>query len=245
MRTVVQGDVYDFERRFYLANNAGIVVVGPVRHERVLRTLKLLFGGWVKGALVPATFRQPPRTTEVRVVKVEAPEIPRIELRGGVIGLKATDPDFLVVQVLVRLLEGRLRRDASVQSSDRVVVEAPLRILPGPVFFSASIAPERALAFSRAATDGFASMAAESVSLEELSLAKASLTSERSTMSIGDQLLELEFFALPRNYPLNLAPRLEAVTTAEVQRVARRLLTANALTVVVFGPVGESFKPQT
>ncbi len=243
--SIVQGDVFDYERRFYLANNAQIVVVGPVHHERVLRTLKLFFGGWVKGALVPATFRQPQRTTEVRVVKVEAPDIPKVELRGGVIGLKVTDQDFLVAQVLARILEARLKRDASVQTGDRVAVETPMRVLPGPVFFSASIAPERALAFSRAATDGFAAMATEIISSEELAAAKASLSSERSAMSVGDQLREIESNSLPRNHPLTFAPRLEAVTVADIQRVGRRLLTANALTVVVFGPVGESFKPQT
>lgn len=242
---VVQGDVYDYERRFYLANNASFVVTGPVRHERVLRTLKFLFGGWVKGALVPPTFRQPLRTTEVRVVKVEAPEVPKVELRAGLIGVRATDPDFLVVQVLTRVLEARLKRDASVQASDRVAIVAPQRLLPGPIFISASIAPERAQAFSRAATDGFATMASGIVEAEELSSAKASLTSERSAMSIGDQLREIEFYGLPRNYPLNFAPRLGAVTAGDVQRVAQRLLAANALTVVVLGPVGESFKPQT
>ncbi|MEP7274467.1 MAG: pitrilysin family protein [Acidobacteriota bacterium] len=242
---VVQGDVYDFERRFYLANNASIVVVGPVNHDRVLRTLKLLFGGWVKGAIVPSTFRQPQRTTEVRVVKVEAPNLSKVELRGGVIGLRATDQDYLIAQVLARILEARLKRDASVQGGDRVSVEALARVLPGPIFFSASIAPDRAQAFSRAATDGFAAMASEIVSAEELAAAKASLSSERAAMSIGDQLRQIEFYSLPRNYPLTFAPRLDAVTAADIQRVGRRLLTANALTVVVFGPVGEAFKPQT
>lgn len=242
--TIQQGDIFDFERRFYLANNASFVVVGPVRHERVLRTLKFLFGGWVKGATVPTTFRQPQHSSSVRVVKIEA-DAPKLELRGGVVGLRATDPDFLAVQVMARVLEARLRKDVSYQSSDRVSVYAPMRVLPGPVFFSASISTDRAVAFSRAATDGFAAMASQIVTAEELLAAKASLTSERAAMSIADQLREIEYYSLPRNYPLTFAPRLGAISAGDVQRVAQRLMAANALTLVVFGPAGESFKPQS
>jgi zinc protease len=242
--TIQQGDIFDFERRFYMANNASFVVVGPVRHERVLRTLKFLFGGWVKAAAVPATFRQPQRNAAVRVVKIDA-DAPKLELRGGLVGIRGTDPDFLAVQVMARVLEARLKRDASYQSSDRVAVYAPMRVLPGPVFFSASIATDRAAAFSRAATDGFAAMAAQAVSAEELLAAKASLTGERAAMSIADQLREIEYYSLPRNYPLTYAPRLGVITAADVQRVAQRLLSANALTLVVFGPAGEGFKPQS
>ena len=239
-----QGDIHDFESRFYLANNAVALIVGPIRHERAVRAFKLLFGGWVKGPVVPPTFRQPQRTTEVRVIRVVAPEASKVELRGGVVGLRAIDEDFVVAQVIARVLEARLKRDAAAQASDRVVADAPSRRLAGPVFFSASITPERAVAFSRAATDGFAALAGGHVSAEELASAKAALANARAARSIGDQLREIEFYALPRTYPLTYMSRLEAVTAADVQRVAQRLLAANALTVVVLGPVAENLKPQ-
>jgi predicted Zn-dependent peptidase len=56
---------------------------------------------------------------------------------------------------------------------------------------------------------------------------------------MADQLFEVERFGLPKNTPLVWATRLDAITAAEVQRVARRLLEANALTVVVLGPTAE------
>jgi zinc protease len=242
--TIKQGDIHDFESRFYLANNAVALVVGPIRHERVVRAFKLLFGGWVKGPVVPPTFRQPQRTTEVRVVRVVAPEASKVELRGGVVGLKATDEDFVVGQVVARVLEARLKRDAAAQQADRVMADAPSRRLAGPIYFSASITPERAVAFSRAATDGFAALAGSPITAEELASAKASLASERGGRSVGDHLREIEFYALPRTYPLTYMTRLEAVTAADVQRVVQRLLAANALTVVVLGPVSENLKPQ-
>jgi predicted Zn-dependent peptidase len=47
---------------------------------------------------------------------------------------------------------------------------------------------------------------------------------------------------LPRNYPLTIPSKIESISAAEVQRVAKKLLDANALTVVVLGKVNESFK---
>jgi predicted Zn-dependent peptidase len=173
-----------------------------------------------------------------------APEASKVELRGGVVGLKATDEDFIVGQVVARILEARLKRDAAAQQADRVVADAPSRRLAGPIFFSASLTPERAVAFSRAATDAFAALAANHVPAEELASAKAGLANERAAQSIGDQVREIELYQLPRTYPLNYRSRLEAVTAADVQRVVQRLLAANALTVVVLGPVAENLKPQ-
>jgi predicted Zn-dependent peptidase len=49
---------------------------------------------------------------------------------------------------------------------------------------------------------------------------------------------------LPKNYPLNIKENIEKVSAADVQRVAKRLFDANAMTVVALGRVNESFKTQ-
>jgi zinc protease len=242
--SIIQGDISEFTRRFYIANDAVAVIAGPIAHERVMRAFKFVFGGWVKGALVPATFRQPPRVTELKLVKVDAADAERVELRGGVIGLKVTDRDYTVVEVLARVLDSRLKRKAERHGAEHVAALAPPRLLAGPFYFRASVAVDRAEAFSRAATDAFASLAAAPASAEELAAAKASLKSERQARSTAEQVREVEFFNLPRNHPLQAAARIDAVTASDAHRVARQLFAANALTVVVLGPVGDRFKPQ-
>jgi predicted Zn-dependent peptidase len=49
---------------------------------------------------------------------------------------------------------------------------------------------------------------------------------------------------LPKNYPLNVKENIEKISAADVQRVAKRLFDANAMTVVALGRVNESFKTQ-
>jgi zinc protease len=236
---ITYGDVYDFYKRLYLANNSVVVLRGDLKHERALHVFKTYLGGWVKGSVVPPAFRQPQRTTEVRVVKVEMTEAPAVELRSGVIGVKQTDPDFIATQVLARVLEAQLKRTGAGQPTSIAVQAAP-RILPGPFFISASVPAERAVEFSRQATDGFAALASAAVTAEELAAVKTALISEYAARPIEEQLREIEIYQLPRNYPLTFEAKVNAITAAELQRVARRLLEANALTVVVLGRVNEN-----
>jgi zinc protease len=238
LRAINQGDVYDFFRRFYLANNASAVVVGNISHDRVMQVFKLLFGGWVKGQIVPATFRQPPQTAQLRVVKVELPEAANVELRGGLIGVKHTDADFLATEVIARIVSNRLRNESGAAN---LSVKSAQRILAGPFYYSASVAADKAQEFSRRASEAFTSLVGAPVSASELAEAKSALTNDMAARPIEHNLRDIEMYLLPRNLPVEIGKKIEAISAADVQRVAKRLLDANALTVVVVGKVNEAF----
>jgi zinc protease len=233
------GDVYDFFRRFYLANNVSVTIVGPVTQERVMQVFKVYFGGWSKGQIVPATFRQPAQIAQLKLIKIAASDAPNIELRGGVIGVKQSDPDFLVMEVMARILNAQLKSQAA---DGNFTVRAEPRVLSGPFFFTASVPTDRASEFSRRATESLAALATASVAATELMAAKMNLNSDYAARPIEQHLRDIEAYALPRNYPLTVAEKIEKITAADVQRVAKRLLDANALTVVVLGQINENFK---
>jgi zinc protease len=238
---IKQADAYDFLKRFYLANNVSITTVGNITHERVMRTFRIFFGGWTKGQIVPATFRRPAQTVQLKLVKVEVPDAANVELRGGLIGVKRTDPDFLVTELMARILDARLKREAE-SIGGAFAAQAPRRVLAGPFYFSASIPADQAPAFSRKATEHFASLAATAVSAEEVAAVKSSLAGEYAARPVEQYLREIEAFGLPKNYPLTVKSKIEAISAADVQRVAKGLLDANAMTVVALGRVNESFK---
>jgi zinc protease len=238
---IKQADVYDFLKRFYIANNVSIIVVGNITHDRGMRPFKAFFGGWAKGQSVPATFKQPAQTVELKLVKVEVPDAPNVELRAGMIGFRSADPDFLVAEAMARILNARLKREAeSVGGS--FTAQSPRRVLSGPFYFSASIPADQASAFSRKATDSFASLATVATSAEEIAAAKSALAEEHAARSVEDYLREIEVFKSSKNYPLTVKENIEKITAADVQRVAKRLFDTNAMTVVALGRVGENFK---
>ncbi|MGE0130102.1 MAG: M16 family metallopeptidase [Blastocatellales bacterium] len=238
---IKQADIYDFLKRFYLANNVSVTLVGDITHERAMRTFRTFFGGWTKGQIVPATFRQPRQIVQLKLVKVEVPDAPNVELRGGVIGVKHTDPDFLVTEVLARILNARLKQEAE-SIGGSFTAKSARRVLPGPFYFSASIPADQASTFSRKATESFASLASAAASAEELAAASSSVAEEYAAHPVEYHLREIEIFRLPKNYPLNIKANIEKITAANVQRVAKRLFDANAMTVVALGRVNENFK---
>lgn len=228
-----QGDVFDFLRRFYIANNASIVVAGNIPHDRAMKTLKIVFGGWMKGQLTPATFRPPAQNAQLRVIKVDQPDAASVEIRGGVLGARVSDPDYLVTELMARLLQSRL---------GGTEVRAPAKILPGPFVFSASVAADGAPEISRRITEAYASLASGEVTAQELAEARAWLVKKYADRPVEMHLRDIEAYSLPRNFPLEVVPRIEKLTAADIQRVARRLLDANALTLVVTGRIAEGVK---
>ncbi|MEO6725977.1 MAG: pitrilysin family protein [Blastocatellia bacterium] len=244
LAAITMGDAYDIFRKFYIANNASAIVVGNISHERVMQVFKVLFGGWAKGQIVPATFRQPSQTSKLKLVKVDLPQdslnAANIELRGGLIGVKRGDMAYLTTDVMARVLANRLKPDADATSAT-LSVKADPRILSGPVFFSASVPSDKAAEFSRRVTEGFAALATAPISEEEVAAARSSLAGEYAARSIESNLREVETFLLPRNFPTEVAGLIEKISAADVQRVAKRLFDANALTVVVVGKVNDAF----
>ena len=61
------------------------------------------------------------------------------------------------------------------------------------------------------------------------------MISRLTPRSVEEWLRDIETFSLPRNYPLTIKSRLEAVTAAELQSLAKKLLEANAVTTVILG----------
>ncbi len=232
---IKQGDLYDFLKRFYMGNDAFAVVTGNVKHERLMRTFKTFFGGWVKGAIVQPTFRAPSRVTALNFIKVEASDAPNVELRGGVLGVSLTDPDYLTAELLARLLSTRLKR----AGLETVAANHPTRLLPAPFYFTASVPAEQAQTVSRQVTDMFAALSTKEIAADELATIKAALTTEYAARPIEQFLREIETYNLPKNYPLTLRERIEKLSASDLQRVAKRLLNANALTVVALGRVNE------
>jgi zinc protease len=241
LTAIKQTDVYDYLKRFYIANNVSVIVVGNITHERAMKPFKAFFGGWAKGQVAPATFRQPAQIVQSKLVKVEIPDAPNVELRGGMIGVRSADPDFLVAVAMARILNARLKREAE-SIGGNFTAQSSRRILSGPFYFSATIPADHASAFSLKATESLASLATTPVSAEELAAAKSGMVKEHEARSVEDYLREIEVFKAPKNYPLTVKENIEKITAADVQRVAKRILGANAMTVVALGRVGENFK---
>jgi zinc protease len=261
LQAMTREDLYQHYRRYYIPNNATLVVVGDVETEDVLRRAAKHFSFIHPGA-APARLRttEPPQLGERRVV---------IEREGTTGYVKfvfrapaAAHPDFFPMLVLDAVLTGAKGlnlwssfRGAPPQRKARLYT----RLVEGGVASAVSgallpTAEPFLYTLSFTAMDGTPLALLEAAALEEidrlrtggldpveLSRAKRQLRARLvfendSVTNIAHQLGYFETVAGP-DYLAALQGRIEAVTAEEVWDAARRRLGAANRTIGWFKPV--------
>lgn len=232
LANIKQNDVYDYLQRFYLANNSAVIVEGNISTTNVLTPFKTYFGGWEKAKIIPATFRPPQPKQDVQVSQLKDTRIPNIEVRAGVQGLKANDPDFFITELLAQVIQLK-------SQAHNTVVKVYQGFLPSPIMMSFSTpASSQELIVDQISKAFVDASSGKNISDVELTTAKSALIQAYAGRSIFDNLVNMETYKLPRNFPLEIQKRIEGVRIVDLNRVAAKLFNTNALTITLTGNVG-------
>ena len=261
LRSMTRDDLYGHYRRFYIPNNATLVVVGDVDADDVLGRARKHFDGIPSGPNPPRiAVVEPPQAGERRVL---------VEREGTVGYVKlvyhapaAGDPDFFPMLVLDAVLCGA--KGVNLWSSFRgAPPQRKARLYTGVVDRGLASAVSGALlptadpflyTLSFTAMEGVSVEAVEAEALAEiervrsagiqpaeLARAKRQLRARLvfendSVTNIAHQLGYFETVTASGTFPL-LQGKIENVTAEEVWDVARRRLAASNRTVGWFRPI--------
>ena len=260
LRTMTRDDLYGHYRRFYIPNNATLVIVGDVDADEVFARAEKHFGSIPSGR-EPARIRavEPPQLGERRVT---------IEREGTTGYVKfafhapaATDADFFPLLVLDTILTGAKGvnlwssfRVAPPQRKARLYISLVERGLASTV--SGAIMPTAepflyTLSFTAmdgvpldtleaAAHEEIERVRGAGIHLDELERAKRQLRARLvfendSVTNLAHQLGYFETVADP-DYFGGMQSRIDAVPAEEVWSVAKRRLASSARTVGRFHP---------
>jgi zinc protease len=260
LRTMTRDDLYGYYRRYYIPNNATLVIVGDVETDAALRQAERYFGGIPSG---PEPSRlltvEPPQTGERRLT---------IRKMGTAAYLKAafhappvTAPDFLALLVLDAVLTGAKGlnlwssfRTPPPQRRARLYRALVERGLASNV--SGALLPTQQpflYTVSATATDGTPLASIEAVLLEELDRVRQEGITEAELMKAKTQLKarmvfdndsisniahQLGYFETIAdvNVFLQMPSRIVAVTLDEVASTARAILIPSNRTIGWFDP---------
>jgi zinc protease len=261
LKTMTREDLYGYYRRFYVPNNATLVIVGDVDTHDALRRVDAHFGSIEAGGdLRRITTTEPEQTGERRLTIRK--EGTTAYLKIGYHAPSAADKDFFPMLVLDAVLTGAKGlnlwwsfRVAPPQRSARLYRALVERGLASAV--SGSLVPTAQpflYTLSATATEGTPLASVEAVLVEEidrvssrgvteteLARAKAQLRArlifeDDSVTNIAHQLGYFETIASVDLF--TSAPACIAAVTAEaVSRAARRVLASSNRTVGWFEPV--------
>jgi zinc protease len=216
-------------------------LTGARRHAIANATKRSVF---VDAAQPPATL--PQSTMPRRVYLIDRPGSEQADFRVGNLGLSRADADYYPLLVANAILGdgtgSRLFLNIREQQGFAYDVSSTISALKsgGAFFGNAESRSEVTAAAIRAMLSEFQRMRDTPVSDDDLRNAKNYLTglfslSLATQGGIADELLTMKLVGLGADYLKNYRDRIEAVTAADVQRVAQKYVHADDATIVIVG----------
>lgn len=243
--SISRDDLVQFYSTYYRPNNATLLVVGDVRPDDVERRALALFGGWQRADVPMTTASVPSAAKGPTLVLIDKPGAAQSSFRLGGIGAPRSTNDYFALQVLNTILGGSFssRLNQNLRETHGYTYGAGsgfgLRRAPGPFIASAEIVTAKT---DSALIEFMKELRAirDTVPSDELAKAKRYLQLSlpedfETTGSIALQMLPLITYGIPLEFYNTAVQNIGAVTQADVQRVARRYVNPDNVTVVVVG----------
>jgi predicted Zn-dependent peptidase len=238
-------------RAFYAAAfrpaNAALLVVGDVVPDKVMPLMESSFGKW-QGAGSAATAAKPPAVEEPakrEVYLIDKPDAPQSQIRIGWIGVPRSTSDYLPLQVMNTILGGSFSSRLNMNLRERhgftygAGSAFDMRASAGPFVASAGVQTDKT---SESLKEFFNELNAilQTVPSDELARAKNYVSLRfpsgfETTGDISRRLEEVLVYHLPEDYFSKYVQNIEAVTAADVQRVAQKYVQPARFVVAVVG----------
>jgi zinc protease len=242
---ITRDDLVAFHRAWFVPNNSLVAIVGDLTAEEAFGAVDRAFGKWARRD-VPAVTPVNPPPPQRRIVVIDRPGSAQTEIRAGHILVSRTHPDYLPLDLAVRILGGEganrlfgvLRSDRGLtygasaemqvyKNSGQLVAETDTR----------SSATGEAL---RLLVNEIARLQREPVGPGELRGAQDFITGNfpltiETPGAIAQQVLGQLFYGLDLSELETFRERVERITPADIQRVARELFKPDQLAIVLVG----------
>ena len=226
-------------------NNATLIIVGDVNPSQVEQKINLLFGGWQRGDVQQLRYGEPPKSSATMIYLVDKPGAAQSSFRIGAVGVPRSTKDYFALTVMNTILGGSFtsRLNQNLREARGYTYGASsrfdMRRAAGPFTAAAEIVSAKsdsALLEFMKELNGIR----QSVPTDELSRAKRYLQLQlpgnfETTQQIAAALVPVALYGLPLDYYNNYVQSIEAVTQADVQRVAQQYINPASLAIVIVG----------
>ena len=254
-------DARDWYERWYVPNNAYVVIVGDVDHEQVFKLAEQYYGALTPRALPARKPQVEPLQTGIRRLTVKAPADTPVVLmtyKVPVIRDVEHDTDPYALEMLSAILDGHdaarfskhLIREQRLAASAGVGYDSTSRG-PGRFYLQASPSkgkkPTELEAGLRAE---IARVASGGVTQDELARAKAQLMAGQiykldSMFAQAMEIGQLESAGIPYRQDKRMIEKLQAVTAEQIKEVAKKYFSDEQLTVAELDPQPLPQSPRT
>lgn len=250
LRAMTRADLERYHKTHFVPNNGIVLAYGDFTLKGLVQQLERAFGDWPKGDARTITLPALKGPEKARVLLVDRPASVQTSLWVGGLGIERRNDDYFPLLVMNHILGGG--------PASRLFIN--LREDKGYTygvysFFNGSRFPGVVLASTdvrTTVTDGalhelmgeLQRIGKEPVPDDELKNAKRALVggfalSLESPQTLIGNLATQKIYNLPPDYWDNYPKRVEAITAADVQRVAKKYYDASKLQIIAVGDATE------
>ncbi len=238
-------DLQNYYQANFKPNNATLIIVGDVSPSQIEQKINAVFGGWQRGDVSPLTYADPPKAGTTTIYLIDKPGAAQSSFRIGAVGVPRSTKDYFALSVMNTILGGSFssRLNQNLRETRGYTYGASTRFdmrrAAGPFSASAEIVAAKT---DSALLEFMKELNAirQTVPPTELSRAKRFLQLQlpgnfETTQDIAFQLVPVALYRLPLDYYNNYVQNIEAVTQADVARVAQQYINPGSLAVVIVG----------
>ncbi|HEX3343948.1 MAG TPA: pitrilysin family protein [Polyangiaceae bacterium] len=244
---VTRAEVEGTWRRVFEPRSTTLVVAGDVTSEQLRPLLERRFGGWKGGAAarMPVSHAFADRKA-TKVVLIDAPGAAQSQVYLAEEGAPFATPDRIPIGIMNLILGGmfssRINLELREAKAYTYGAHSGFALRHGAGAFAAggAIFAEHTADAARAIAAQIDRMRAEPVSAEELADAKENAKLAlparfESVEELTGVLEDMAVYEMPLDEYAQRAARIDAVTAADVQRVAKKWLHPEAMRIVIAG----------
>jgi zinc protease len=245
VRKLTRQDLQSFWQAGYLPRNAALIVAGDISEAQLRALATKHFGSWSGSGQRPSAL-QATQVESGKLLLVDRPGSPQTALRMGSVAATRASPDYVALEVMNGTLGGLFssRINLNLREKNGYTYGASsgfgFRRGPGPFVVGTSVRTDATAPAVKEIFNELHAMRDSPVTVAELALSKDSFARslpgqfETSSASAASSA-QLVVYGLPLDYFNTLPASIQAVTAADVQRVARQYIVPGRLVVVAVG----------
>lgn len=239
-------DLRAFHAGHYRPANAHLIVVGDVTPDAAMTWLEKSFGAWTGTATAASPKALTPPEARARTIYlIDKPGAAQSIIRIGWSGVPRSTPDYYAIQVLNTILGGSFtsRLNTNLREKHGYAYGASsgfdMRLNAGPFVAAANVqtdkTPESLTEFFNELANITRPIAAGELEKAKNYLALGFPADFETTQDVASKLSEQVIYNLPEGVFNEYVSKIQAVTAADVARVAKQYITPDRFAVVVVG----------
>jgi len=238
-------DLQAYYQSNFKPNNSTLIIVGDVNPTQIEQKINSLFGSWQRGDVAQLNYGEPPKSSATTIYLIDKPGAAQSSFRIGAVGVPRSTQDYFALTVMNTILGGSFtsRLNQNLREARGYTYGAgsrfDMRRAAGPFTASAEIVSAKSdsalIEFMKELNN-----IRQTVPADELSRAKRYLQLQlpenfETTQQIAAALVPVALYGLPLDYYNNYVQNIEAITQADVARVAQQYINPSSLAIVIVG----------